>query len=332
MSSTKPISSISSASSSTNRTDGREVEGPAADVVHDAAWSPDDDLGAGAQASELPVVGLAAVHREHRQAARAPEAVHRLRHLHGELARRGEHQRLHRSPLRVDALDDGERERGRFTGTRPRLRQHVPPLEQQRDRLRLDRRRLLVAECFDRAQDLGAQVEVSELGRCPGLSVHHQTNCRSAHCFPSVRPARAAAAVRAESRSQGAVLGGLHYVYDWAACGRECSRPHRMAPRTFARGPSVASRQRMGEARARDRVSARAVRVPEQAFRGSVRSRTMGLRMRAIYSSSPCRQTRKRVRRGPWWRPISRRCLSSDRDDESAAASAAWWMGGSGAR
>ena len=87
-----------------DRTDGREVEGPAADVVHDAAWSPDDDLGAGAQASELPVVGLAAVHREHRQAARAPEAVHRLRHLHGELARRGEHQRLHRSPLRVDAL------------------------------------------------------------------------------------------------------------------------------------------------------------------------------------------------------------------------------------
>ena len=63
---------------------------------------------------------------------------------------------------RVDPLQHRQRERRGLAGAGGRLAEQVAAGEQERDRLALDRRRLLVAEVGERLQQLGPKAEVGE--------------------------------------------------------------------------------------------------------------------------------------------------------------------------
>jgi hypothetical protein len=78
-----------------------QTERPAPDVVECSPWRGDDDIHTPAQLTQLPADGLTAVDGKHTGAHHAAIAVDRFRNLHGEFARRHQHQR-HR--LRISAL------------------------------------------------------------------------------------------------------------------------------------------------------------------------------------------------------------------------------------
>ena len=129
------------------------------------------------QRAQLPADRLAAVDRQHPGPEVAAVPVHRLGHLHGQLAGRHEHERARRapSPPRVgrQPLQQRQRERGRLAGAGRRLAEQVAALEQRRDRLALDRRGLLVAEAGEGAQQLGPQPEVGEAAGVVGRVGDH---------------------------------------------------------------------------------------------------------------------------------------------------------------
>jgi hypothetical protein len=70
----------------------------------------------------------------------------RLGHLDAELARRGQDDRLGLLVLGIEVLQQRQPEGRRLARARLGLADHVVPGEQLGDRLRLDRRRLHVAE------------------------------------------------------------------------------------------------------------------------------------------------------------------------------------------
>jgi len=87
-------------------------------VVHDAAGRADDDLRAGFEGAELPLVGLPAVDRHRVDAAlEGGEFGGLLGVLYGEFARGAEDEHLHGLYVRIGALDRGDGKGGRFTGT-----------------------------------------------------------------------------------------------------------------------------------------------------------------------------------------------------------------------
>ncbi len=86
----------------------------------------------------------------------------RLRHLDAELAGRRQDDRLGLVVRRVEVLEQRQAEGGRLTGPGLRLADHVVAGEQLRDRLLLDRRRLLVAELVERGGDVLVEAEVAE--------------------------------------------------------------------------------------------------------------------------------------------------------------------------
>ena len=116
------------------------------------------------QRGKLALDRLPAVDGQHRHAAVAAVAVHGLGHLHGELARRRHDQRLHRARCGIEPLDQRQRERRGLAGAGGGAAQHVAAGQKQRDRPRLDRRRLLVAELLEHAQHLGGKAERLETG------------------------------------------------------------------------------------------------------------------------------------------------------------------------
>ena len=112
----------------------------------------------------------------------------RLGDLDAELARRGEHDRLHLLALGVEVLEQRQAEGGGLAGAGLRLADHVVAGEQLRDRLLLDRGRLLVAELVERGLDLGLQAQVAEGGHEGALSVAVQ-RLGSSSSLPCVRRA-----------------------------------------------------------------------------------------------------------------------------------------------
>jgi NAD(P)H-dependent flavin oxidoreductase YrpB (nitropropane dioxygenase family) len=96
--------------------------------------------------------------------------VDRLGHLDGELSRRDEDE-CHRVAgvvavaVAAEAFEDRQRERRRLPGAGGGLAEEVATFQQRRDRLALDRRRLLVAQLRERALELIAQREIGEGGR-----------------------------------------------------------------------------------------------------------------------------------------------------------------------
>ncbi len=167
-SSAKPMSSISSASSRISTSSLSSFSVPAANVIERAAGRSDDDVGAALEAADLLEHRGAAVERQHRQASAAGVLVHRLGDLHGELARRHEHEAVGAAPVLGaegrDAVQHREREGRGLAGPRGRLGEEVAALEQQRNRFALHGRRLLVAERGDRRDDCLVEAERGESG------------------------------------------------------------------------------------------------------------------------------------------------------------------------
>ena len=98
-SSAKPMSSISSASSSTSTLTRVELQRLAADVIERAARRGDDNVSAALERAHLLVHRRAAVQRQDRQAHALGVLVDRFGDLHGQFARRA------RAPGRRSAAD-----------------------------------------------------------------------------------------------------------------------------------------------------------------------------------------------------------------------------------
>ena len=125
----------------------------AVDVIDRSPRSGDDHVHPTVQSGELTADGLAAVDRQHAGAQILAVLVHRLGHLHGQLAGRHQHECKWLGARRlVDAVQDGERKRGGLAGTRSCLAQQVVSGHQQRDGFALDRRGFLVAESRENAE------------------------------------------------------------------------------------------------------------------------------------------------------------------------------------
>jgi hypothetical protein len=106
-------------------------------VVERAPRGRDHHVHAGAQRVKLAPDGLAAVDRQHAHAERLAVAVHRLRDLHRELARRHEDDRGGplALPLVHDALQDRQREGRRLPRSGRGLAQQVASRDERRDGL-----------------------------------------------------------------------------------------------------------------------------------------------------------------------------------------------------
>jgi hypothetical protein len=165
--------------------DGRDLAQVQAAALEEVERPPrrrDDDVDAGLQRPELADDRRAAVDRQHAGAEVLAVAVQGLGHLDGELAGRHEDER-HGRPLaavRGEPLEHRQCEGGRLARAGSGLAEQVAALDQGRDRLLLDRRRLLVAESGQCPQQLRPQAEVLEGDAVPGrgrtrrsVLVHH---------------------------------------------------------------------------------------------------------------------------------------------------------------
>ena len=150
-----------------------QVERALVEVVHDAAGRADDDVDAASQCRELHAVSLAAVDGQQVHALHVGRvALERLGDLEGELAGRGQHERLRALLRQVEAGQDGQRERGRLAGAGLGESDDVAPFEQQRDGRGLDGGRGLVADILQGLQDGAIQPQGGEgHGVVGGLSV-----------------------------------------------------------------------------------------------------------------------------------------------------------------
>ncbi len=186
MSSAKPMSSISSASSSTTVDSASSASAPTPDVVQRAPRRGHDHVHAALQRPQLAPDRLAAVDRQHARAQVPAVAVDRLGDLHGQLARGHQHQRRGRR-------SDAARRAGAAAAaarTRRSCRCRSPPGPAGRgppaggDRLALDRRGLLVAEAGrarPAARRAGRGRRRSWRCRCSWLSIDRRAAVRLAH-------------------------------------------------------------------------------------------------------------------------------------------------------
>ena len=94
-SSMKPIFSISSASSRHDHAHLGQIERAAIEMIDEPSRRADDDVRAALQMLHLPEDRRAAVDGKDRDAVEFLRVrMHGIRHLHGQLARRREHERL----------------------------------------------------------------------------------------------------------------------------------------------------------------------------------------------------------------------------------------------
>ena len=87
-----------------------------------------------------------------------------LGHLIRQLAGRAEHQGLTAEKARVQRVQQAQPERRRLPGAGLGLGDHIPPLQDQRQALRLDRRHLGKAQRRQRRQGRRGKGEGSEIG------------------------------------------------------------------------------------------------------------------------------------------------------------------------
>jgi hypothetical protein len=85
-----------------------------------------------------------------------------LADLQREFTGRGKHERLRALLAEVKAVEDGQRERCRLTGSRLGNAENVAALEQWRDRRGLDGGRILVPDVLQCLQNRVAQSEIAE--------------------------------------------------------------------------------------------------------------------------------------------------------------------------
>ena len=136
-------------------------------MIERASGRGDDDVGAALEGADLLVHRGAAVERQHAEPDAFGVLVHRLGHLHRELASGDEHQAagLARGRVRLaNPLQHRQRERGGLAGARAGLAEQIASLEKQRNRFALNGRRLLVPERGDAVGELALQSERRETG------------------------------------------------------------------------------------------------------------------------------------------------------------------------
>ena len=112
----------------------------------------DYDLRALLELRHLRADGRAAEAGDHVYALALAIGAQRLGDLDAELSGRGDDQRLHFLAVLLDVLEQRQSERRCLSGAGLRLADDVATLEQTRDRLLLDRGRVLVAEVTERVE------------------------------------------------------------------------------------------------------------------------------------------------------------------------------------
>ena len=154
---------------------GVEGEAAASQVVHGPAGGGDHHVDPAPERPELLADRLAAVDRKDVGIHATTISVDGLRDLHRQLARGDQDERERpararppQAPAGGEPLQDREREGGRLAGPRGRLRQHIAPGEEGRDRLELDRRRLLVPQPLEGCEQGRGQPERRETARLGG--------------------------------------------------------------------------------------------------------------------------------------------------------------------
>jgi hypothetical protein len=147
--------------------DARQVDGALTDVVEQAAWCGDEDVDAALQRLDLRPDADAAEDQRGFQRQEMAVGAHAFLDLGGELARRRQHQHARLAAgggrFRAEQLQNGQGEAGGLAGAGLGGGHQVAALQDDGDRLGLDRRRLGVAFFGDGAKDLGAQAEFGEL-------------------------------------------------------------------------------------------------------------------------------------------------------------------------
>src|SRR5262249_44557352 len=136
-----------------------QVQRSPGDVVERAPGRRHHDVGATIKRAQLPADWLAAVDRQNTRANVMPVAMHRLRDLRCEFARRHEHEgeRLHPPAFPEDPLEYGKREGGRLARPCRGLPDQITALQQWRDGGPLYRCRLLIPEAGERAAQFRGQ-------------------------------------------------------------------------------------------------------------------------------------------------------------------------------
>ncbi len=153
----------------------RQVQKALVREVDEATRRADDDLCAGLELVDLPLVRLAAVDRDDARGPVRGEHVHVFVHLHRELAGRDDDEGLH-TGLRVlaETLHDGDAEAESLAGARLGLADHVLAWERERDRLLLNREGILDALGGQGIEDVLIDVEICETCHvctaCPAAS------------------------------------------------------------------------------------------------------------------------------------------------------------------
>ncbi len=159
--------------------DVREVEVASVEVVEQTPGGADDHVDAALERLDLLLVGDAPVDADRGEPQRLADGEV-LVHLVGELARRGDHQRLRRLLRRVDPLQQRQAERQRLARPGPGLADQVVAVERQGQRQLLDREGVGDALVGQRIAERFVHAEVMEgLGhvvlssrRSPAWQVH----------------------------------------------------------------------------------------------------------------------------------------------------------------
>jgi len=147
-----------------------QIDGPAIEVIDEAARRGDDDVDAGAQLTDLRAHRDAAEDSRHAHADRFRVGRERLVHLQRELARRHEHEdpRASRRAARVtdeQPIDQWKGERGGLARAGLRPSDEVMPFEHNRDGSGLHRRRHGIAGVSDGREHLRREAEACKSQR-----------------------------------------------------------------------------------------------------------------------------------------------------------------------
>ena len=140
-----------------------EAQQALAGEVEQATGGADDDLRAGLELLDLALVGLAAVDGDDLGVAVGCRDLEVFGHLHAQLARRHDDERLH-AGLRVEAerLDEREAEAEGLAGAGLGLADDVLPGEGERDGLGLDREGFDDALRSERVDHVLVDLEIGE--------------------------------------------------------------------------------------------------------------------------------------------------------------------------
>jgi hypothetical protein len=157
------------------RLDAVEPERLAAEMVEHPSGGSHDDVGAAADALELPVHGVSPIDRLHLHAPPASDLRELTRDLHGQLAGGGERHRLYVVGGGIDLFRDGDAEGGGLAGAGAGLHHQVLAREGAGQRLRLHFGGSAVAHRVQAGQGLGGQVPVGEASGGGGGDLHEES-------------------------------------------------------------------------------------------------------------------------------------------------------------